>query len=68
MGEMVETMLRRPITALHGNDRKLAAPICRLDNTIDRLDEAVRIYVTRLTRESLDESDGYRRASSGQTP
>ncbi len=60
MGDVVETMLRRSMTALMSNDRKLAAQISRTDNIVDRLDEAVKLYVTRLTRDSLEESDGHR--------
>jgi phosphate:Na+ symporter len=60
MGDIVETMLRQSMTALMSNDRKLAASTCRMDNIVDRLDEAVKFYVTRLTRESLGESDGHR--------
>jgi phosphate:Na+ symporter len=60
IGDVVETMLRRSMTALMSNDRKLVAAISRMDNTVDRLDEAVKLYVTQLTRESLEESDGHR--------
>jgi phosphate:Na+ symporter len=60
MGDVVETMLSQSMTALMSNDRKLVAAISRMDNTVDRLDEAVKLYVTQLTRESLEESDGYR--------
>jgi phosphate:Na+ symporter len=31
-----------------------------MDNTVDRLDEAIKLYVTRLTRGSLDDSEGRR--------
>jgi phosphate:Na+ symporter len=31
-----------------------------MDNAVDRLDEAIKLYVTRITRESLDERDGRR--------
>ncbi len=60
MGDVVETMLRQSMTALMSDDRKLVAQIGRMDNTVDRLDEAVKLYVTRLTRDSLEESDGHR--------
>jgi phosphate:Na+ symporter len=60
IGDIVETMLRQSMTALMTNDRKLIAEICRMDNAVDKLDEAVKLYVTRLTRESLDERDGHR--------
>jgi phosphate:Na+ symporter len=59
-GDIVETMLRQSMAALMNNDRKLVASTCRMDNIVDRLDEAVKLYVTRLTRESLGENDGHR--------
>ena len=31
-----------------------------MDNTVDRLDEAIKLYVTKLTRGSLDEREGRR--------
>jgi len=60
MGDIVETMLRQAITALMTDDRKLVAELSRMDNVVDRLDEAIKLYVTRITRESLDERDGRR--------
>jgi phosphate:Na+ symporter len=42
------------------DDRKLVAEISRMDNAVDSLDEAVKLYVTKLTRESLDDADGHR--------
>jgi phosphate:Na+ symporter len=60
MGDIVETMLRQAMTALMTDDRKLVAEICRMDNAVDRLDEAIKLYVTKITRESLDEGDGRR--------
>ena len=60
LGDIVETMLRQTMTALMTDDRRLVAEISRMDNAVDKLDEAVKLYVTRLTRESLDERDGHR--------
>jgi phosphate:Na+ symporter len=48
------------MTALTTDDRKLVDEICRMDDAVDRLNEAVKLYVTRLTRESLGERDGMR--------
>jgi phosphate:Na+ symporter len=42
------------------DDRKLVAEVCRMDDAVDRLDAAVKRYVTKITRDSLDESDGRR--------
>jgi phosphate:Na+ symporter len=60
MGDVVETMLRQAMTALLTNDRKLVAEISRMDDALDSLNEAVKLYVTRMTRDSLDDRDGYR--------
>ena len=60
MGDTVETMLRNVMTALMTNDRKLASDVSRLDNVVDRLNEAIKLYITKLTRDSLDEREGRR--------
>jgi phosphate:Na+ symporter len=48
------------MTALMNNDRDLVAEVSRADNAVDRLDEAIKLYLTRLTRGSLDEREGRR--------
>jgi len=60
MGDVIEAMLKQAMTALSNNDRKLAAEVSRMDNIVDRLDEAIKLYVTKLTRESLDDREGAR--------
>ena len=60
LGDIVESMLLQGMTALMTDDRRLVAEVSRMDNAVDKLDEAVKLYVTRLTRESLDERDGHR--------
>ncbi|MGY4474791.1 phosphate:Na+ symporter [Bradyrhizobium sp. USDA 3364] len=60
LGDIVESMLLQAMTALMTDDRRLVAEVSRMDDTVDKLDEAVKLYVTRLTRESLDERDGHR--------
>jgi phosphate:Na+ symporter len=60
IGDIVETMLRQTRAALLSDDRKLVAEICRMDDAVDCLDEAVKLYVTKLTRESLNERDAHR--------
>ncbi len=60
MGDIIESMLRESMTALMSNDRKLVARISRMDNIVDRLDEATKLYITRLTRDSLEETEGSR--------
>ena len=60
MGDAIETMLREVMTALMTNNRALVADVSRMDNVVDRLDEAIKLYVTKLTRGSLDEREGRR--------
>jgi phosphate:Na+ symporter len=60
IGDIIETMLRQSMSAFTTNDRKLVEEICRLDDAVDRLDEAVKLYITKLTRESLSERDALR--------
>ena len=60
MGDTVEVMLRQVMTAIMNNDRKIAAEVSRMDNIVDRLTEAIKLYIARLTRGSLDEREGRR--------
>ncbi len=60
MGEMVESMLQQTMTALMGDDRNLVSEISRQDNAIDRLHEAIKLYVIKVTRGSLEEKEGRR--------
>jgi phosphate:Na+ symporter len=60
MGDLVETMLRQTNVALMTDDRKLVSEIERMDNAVDKLHEAIKLYVTKITRESLDDREGGR--------
>jgi phosphate:Na+ symporter len=60
MGDLVETMLRQSITAFLTDDRKLVAEIEGMDDAVDGLYEAIKLYVTEITRESLDDQSGRR--------
>jgi phosphate:Na+ symporter len=60
MGDAVETMLRQVMDALMTGDRSLIANVSAMDNKVDRLDEAIKLYVTKLTRGSLDAREGAR--------
>jgi phosphate:Na+ symporter len=60
MGDTVEVMLRKVMTALMTNDRTLVDQVSQMDNDVDGLDEAIKLYVTKLTRGSLDEREGQR--------
>ena len=60
MGDLVEVMLRKVMEAMMTNDRALVDQVSRTDNSVDNLDEAIKLYVTKLTRGSLDEREGKR--------
>jgi phosphate:Na+ symporter len=60
MGDHVEIMLRKVMAAMMTNDRALVDQVSRMDNSVDGLDEAIKLYVTKLTRGSLDEREGKR--------
>jgi phosphate:Na+ symporter len=60
MGDTVETMLRDVMTAIMSNDRKLTGEVQRKDNVVDKLNEAIKLYITKLTRDSLDDGEGRR--------
>jgi phosphate:Na+ symporter len=60
VGDVIETMLRDVMAALMANDRALAASVSKKDNIVDKLDDAIKLYVTKLTRDSLDEREGRR--------
>jgi phosphate:Na+ symporter len=57
---MIEVMLRQIMIALTTNNRALVSEVSRMDNSVDRIDEAVKMYLTKLTRGSLDEREGQR--------
>jgi phosphate:Na+ symporter len=60
MGDLVETMLRQVMVAIMTNNRHLAVEVSRMDDAVDRLDESIRLYLTKLTRDSLGEPEGHR--------
>ena len=60
MGDHVEMMLRKVMAAMMTNDRELVEQVSRMDNSVDCLDEAIKLYVTKLTRGSLDDREGRR--------
>jgi phosphate:Na+ symporter len=60
LADKVEIMLRETILAFgDGGDLRRQA-IKHLDNDVDRLQEEIKLYLTRLTRQQLSEEDGRR--------
>ncbi|GAB1536863.1 Na/Pi cotransporter family protein [Geovibrio sp. ADMFC3] len=60
IGDIVESMLKNGIKALFSNDRKLAAEVCRTDNIVDSLHEAVKLYAVRITGGALEDGESRR--------
>jgi phosphate:Na+ symporter len=57
MADQVEVMLRETILAFSDDTDARRQEIKALDNEVDRLQEEVKLYLTRLTREPLSEAD-----------
>ena len=60
MGDLVETMLQQAIDVFRDGDRKLLAQVGRMDDNVDALYEATKLYLAELNRESLSESESRR--------
>jgi phosphate:Na+ symporter len=60
MGDIVETMLRRAMEALETGDARLCAEIQEMDDQVDDLYEAIKLYVTDVSRESLEAGESRR--------
>src|SRR5204862_7309359 len=57
-----EAMLRGALESLDHSDRKRVAQTVRIDDVLDRLDRAIKEYLTSLDLDALDEAD-HRRLS-----
>ena len=62
MADVLEAMLRGAFDAIVGGDRKQVAATRRLDNVLDRLNAAIKAYLTSLDEDALDEEDHRRTA------
>lgn len=60
LADVTETMLRRAIDTFEAKDGKQIEALSRLDDDIDSLHEAIKLYLTRLSRQSLSESESRR--------
>jgi phosphate:Na+ symporter len=61
MAEIVERMLEKTIVALEKNDESFIASIRAMDDRVDRLNQEIKFYLTKLSQESFDpkEADRY---------
>src|SRR6185437_4391356 len=60
MVDVLGEMLRGGFDALHGGDRKRLAETKRLDTVLDRLNSAIKSYLTALEPDTLDVADDRR--------
>jgi phosphate:Na+ symporter len=60
MGDTVEAMLKQVMTALMTNNRAVVGEVARMDNIVDSLNEAIKLYLTKLTRSNLDDREAKR--------
>lgn len=60
IGDTVEQMLHGMLEAIRTNDEKKVAEVIRLDDDVDRLYTAVKLYLTQVSREDLTEKDNQR--------
>jgi phosphate:Na+ symporter len=60
MADVLESMLHAALEALDRGDRKSIAETKRLDDVLDRLNSAIKVYLTSLDHEALDAEDDRR--------
>jgi phosphate:Na+ symporter len=60
MADTVEEMLKSTIEVFAKDDSKLAAKLSKLDDDVDTLHEAIKLYLTELSRNLTDEADSKR--------
>ena len=62
MADVLEAMLRGALDAIDHGDRKRLAATKQLDNVLDRLNGAIKAYLTALDPDFLDDNDNRRLA------
>jgi phosphate:Na+ symporter len=60
IGDVIEQMLNGMLTVLKTNDRALAERLRKMDDVVDALYTAVKLYLTQISREALEEKEGRR--------
>jgi phosphate:Na+ symporter len=57
MGDVVARMLRDTVDVFRNDDRRLQREVEQLDDQVDALHEAIKLYLTDVSREALDKED-----------
>jgi phosphate:Na+ symporter len=60
IGDVIEDMLRGMIAVLQSNDRDRAERVRKMDDVVDELYTAVKLYLTQIPRGALDERESRR--------
>jgi phosphate:Na+ symporter len=60
LGDIVQLMLNGMMTVLRTNDLKLSEELRKMDDMVDDLYTAIKLYLTQISREALDEKEGKR--------
>jgi phosphate:Na+ symporter len=60
MGDIIEQMLAKSLRVLQQNDDQLRREVEEADDDVDQLHEAIKLYLTRLSRGELDDDDSRR--------
>lgn len=58
--DVVETMLRGVMTVIRTNDLQLAQDLRKMDDTVDELYSSIKYYLTKISRQQLNEQEGRR--------
>jgi len=60
IGDVIEQMLTGMLTVLKTNDQALAERLRKMDDIVDDLYTAIKLYLTQISREALDDKEGRR--------
>ena len=60
LGDILQVMLNGLMTVLRTNDLKLSEELRKMDDMVDDLYTAIKLYLTQISREALEEKEGKR--------
>jgi phosphate:Na+ symporter len=60
MGDTLERMLRDTLKVFETDDRNLAQTVSRNDDIVDKLHEAIKLYLTQVSQENMGEAESRR--------
>ena len=60
MGDTLERMLRDTLRVFETDDRNLAQSVSRNDDIVDKLHEAIKLYLTQVSQENMGEAESRR--------